>query len=249
MQDNKPLNILITRPEPSGRQLADTLSTAGYNCYCQPLFEYQAKASRNEIKQTLAQISAQPWLIFVSVAAVEFAHQQLPISKWQADKIFAIGDATKKRLLALGVAQVIAPEKQISEGLLATPELNSVENQHIVIVRGDGGRELIATTLAERGAKVTYIESYQRQWLNLDQSYIQQWRNLKINCFIITSNALLETVVQLIKGDDNFWQNTCLWLVASERIADNAARLGLDNIVCSHGASDQAILSCLRNME
>jgi uroporphyrinogen-III synthase len=62
---------------------------------------------------------------------------------------------------------------------------------------------------------------------------------------VITSNALLESIVHLIKNSDSYWKTTCLWIVASERIAQQAKQLGLLNIVNAHGANDQAILNAI----
>ena len=239
---------LITRPEPQASQLASTLKSAGFDSLQQTFFTYQANASLDDLNN-VAKRCDNPWLVFVSVAAVNFADQLLSITKWPNRGIIAVGTATEKALKQLGIDDILVPNRHNSEGVLALEQLQNISGHDVIIVRGDGGRELIAEGLRARGANSYYIESYKRDWQHISGEQVAYWREKGINTLIISSNALLESVVQLTDNDDNFWQNTCLWLVVSERIARNAKQLGLKRIVCSNGANDQAILSALTQLE
>jgi len=239
------LKAVITRPEKSGRILAQKLSNLGIPTICQPMFDYQKTADDKKI-QTLLRTLEQPILIFVSAAAVEFANQITPLTLWPHVKVITVGKATTEAVKSMGLAATF-PQQQNSEGLLALPELSDVKNRTIIIVRGDGGREILADTLQLRGANVHYVESYQRVWRTFGKNMCQQWRVQQINCIVITSNALLESVVHLLDKSDDFWQNTCLWIVASKRIADKAKKLKLLNVINANGASDQAITAALVN--
>jgi uroporphyrinogen-III synthase len=237
--------VLITRPEKAGRALAQQLKGIGIKTQCQPFFDYQALASKTATQKLIEQ-HPQATLIFVSVAAVEFAHQTFNFSQWQQQCVIAVGSATKAALKALGI-NAISPELHTSEGLLTLNALSekNINGQSIIIVRGDGGREHLAEQLNLRGAKVHYLESYKKVWHQLTQSDVLQWKNQQINCIVITSNALLESIVHLIKNSDSYWQTTCLWIVASSRIAERAKQLGLLNIINANGANDQAMLSAI----
>ncbi len=249
---NKHYRVLSTRPSPQGRALSQRLTQAGYFSLHQPMFDYQANADLTEYqKQLTVPVDI---VIFVSVAAVNFAHQAMPLSQWKASVWLAVGNATRNQLNALGVDKVVTPKLQTSEGLLALDCLKDVSNSRIIIVRGDGGRELIAETLLNKGADVQYIESYRRHWLNFSTSPALEWQKLDINCILITSNDLLKSVVQLIEKhphpkENKYWQNTCLWIVASVRIEQHAKTLGLNNVICAGGASDDAIMATLQHME
>ncbi len=243
MTSNK-LHVLITRPEKAGRALAQKCQAQGIAALQQPLFSYQeniqAPALIAQVRATTPAV-----VIFVSVAAVEFAQKHLPICKWQASQVFAVGTATQHALQRYGVTAT-CPDIHTSEGLLALNDLQNINQQNIVIVRGNGGRELIAEQLTKRGAQVTYLEVYLRVWQTFPDDIGQTWQQKNINAIVITSNALLESIVNLVELCDNYWQNTCLWIVASERIAEKARALGLQKVINAQGASDEAIMAVIK---
>lgn len=242
---NSNTQVLITRPEKAGRVLAQQLKNNGINAHCQPFFNYQALASKATTKNLIEQYP-QATVIFVSVAAVEYAQRSFKLSLWQQKSVIAVGSATQAALKAFGI-KATSPELHTSEGLLTLNVLaeSAIKNHHIIIVRGDGGREHLAQQLSLRGAKVHYLESYKKVWSQLSQIDVEQWKNQQINCIVITSNALLESIVHLIKNSDSYWQTSCLWIVASSRIAKRAKQLGLLKIINANGANDQAMLSAI----
>jgi len=245
MSKNK-LNVLITRPKNEGRVLAKKLTTLGINTSCQPLFDYHSNQCQKELTKILTNTN-KPVVIFISVAAVKFANKIQPISTWHYDKVLAVGSSTAKTLQALGI-NAIVPEQHTSEGLLKSPHLQSINKHDIIIVRGDGGREYLADSLYSQGANVNYFEAYQRIWRQLDPNIAQHWRNNNINCIVITSNALLQSIVQLVSTSDENWQNRYIWVVASERIAQKAKEHGLNKIINAHGANDDAIINTISNV-
>lgn len=250
------LNVLITRPINKARALETSLTALGIACVNQPLFDYKTKDNA-EISQRL--LTHGHIIIFVSVAAVEFANNVFPANHWQYQSVFAVGNATKLALERLDVSPLFCPTQENSEGLLALPPLNkSFNNTPITIVRGDSGREHLASQLREQGANVNYLESYQCVWRTFSDDIAKQWLKQQINCIVVTSNAILEKLVQLILPQQEgkqtrqlteYWQNECLWLVASHRIAESAKSLGLAQVIVSDGASEQAIITALKQLE
>ena len=267
---SKPLHILITRPAQKARGLADflekTLNTQSLTsplvrCTTLPLFDYQPLASSSSMQQ---QVLEQPstFYIFVSAAAVTFANDRYPLKQWHLFEnknthIFAVGKATQKALQALGFNHSICPEQENSEGLLALPQLQNIEQKNITIVRGNGGREHLNEHLSARGAKVSYIESYQRVWRTFAKNIAQQWQQQQINCIVVTSNDLLKKIVQLIQQNNStpnntiaqYWQKECLWIVASERIADSAKYFGLENVINANGANELALSGAIKQAQ
>jgi len=244
---NSKTHVLITRPEKTGRILAQQLKSIGISAWCNPLFDYQPLSDKNATRNLIEKYP-QAVVIFVSVAAVEFAHRAFNLLDWQQNTIIAVGNATKAALSRSGVS-AISPELHTSEGLLTLNALDekNINLEDIIIVRGDGGREHLAEQLNMRGANVHYLESYQKVWRPLSQNPVPEWKNKQINCIVVTSNALLDNIVRLINNSDDDWKNTCLWIVASERIAERAKQLGLLNVVNANGANDQAIMGAINN--
>lgn len=249
----KTLQVAITRPQQQGLQLKQALDGVGISSLCQPLFNYYLKTNKAEINKQVNSLEPSV-IIFISAAAVEYANKAYPLNEWldESEQIIAVGEKTLNALAKLGI-QAICPEIHNSEGMLAFPQLSAIElkksAKNILIVRGDGGREFLAEQLRLRGAQVEYLESYQREWITLTPAKKALWHQKNINTIIITSNDLLKRVVDLIDITDNYWQNTCLWLVVSERIAKSAKKMGLNNIVNSYGADNESIITTLLNME
>lgn len=248
----KKLILAITRPEQQGLKLQQALEQVGISSICQPLFSYQLNTNKTLIQEKIATLSPNI-IIFVSTAAVKYADQALPLKRWilPQQHVLAVGRATQQLLKQKNI-DAISPEQSDSEGLLALPLLQIEKSNNaksILIVRGNGGREFLAEQLTERGAYVQYLESYQRIWSELTNEQLTLWHNKKINGIVITSNALLKRVVNLIDITDNYWQNTCLWIVASNRIAQSAINMGLKNVINTQGADTKAIVTTLLNME
>lgn len=252
---NEPLNVLITRPEFKGQALSNSLNNIGICAQHWTLFTYQESTSERLNKQCeyLLTLSDKSTLIFVSVAAVEYANRIIPSHLWCYRQVLAVGDATQAKLNDFGLVSV-APERQNSEGLLQIKELETVSGDNIVIVRGDGGRELIFDTLNQRGAYVSYAQSYQRVWLKPSSNEIINWYNQRVNCIVVTSVAILEFMLDLVlSGNDlstkEHWLKSCFWVVASERIAKQAKTLGLNNVINAQSADNQRLLNVIIELE
>lgn len=248
------LNVLVTRPEPKGRELAADLLTHGISAFAYPLFSYQLIDNHTPCKLLLSR-NLPSILIFVSVAAVTYANEILKSSSWCYHQIFAVGQATQVALAKLGI-KAIAPTQQDSEGLLLLEELQNVADTHIVIIRGDEGRELLFNTLKQRGAQVSYGQSYCRVWQNSQQDKNTMPWLFDINCVVITSVALLENMLDWIDFSTitntklkKHWQQECYWIVASERIAIRARQLGLSQIMNAQSANNQCLLETIIEME
>lgn len=168
------LSILVTRPREQGAVLAESLRAAGAGATELPVLEIVALPAAIP-PGALGHAEA---AIFVSVNAVQHGAELLRASGGLSagTPVFAIGRATATALQAAGYANVVSPQQKIdSEGLLALPQLQAVEGKLIIVVKGkseQGGRKLLETELATRGARVVVLECYERRLASPEKSVL-----------------------------------------------------------------------------
>ncbi|WP_068544353.1 uroporphyrinogen-III synthase [Thalassotalea crassostreae] len=241
-------NILLTRPKDKSDELAKVLAPIADHIDITPLFNYRQGPQFSILSDQLRQLSPD-FVIFISPAAVRFASQHFDSNEemqrcFSKCKIITVGSATKLVLQEYLSQPITVPTTHNSEGILALPEFQQVEQKSILIIRGNGGRELLKQELQHRGAIVAYNEVYERNWLSLNKSQtIEKWRKDNINFIVITSGELFDKTLSYI--DDMNWANRCTWIVASKRIAEQAKAYGLTKVINAEGASHQQILKAI----
>ena len=236
--------ILITRPAGKADQLLASLDELAIPYLYQPLITTQLVPLKAKASGLLEQADQ---VIFVSVSAVSCLQQQYDCKKITAPLI-AVGSTTATVLEKCSGREVLVPQDQRSEGVLALPELQDVTDQHIVIVRGNAGRELIKKGLLQRGAHIHYVQSYRRVPLPLDgQSLSDQWHQQDIQCIVVTSNEILQLIFALLPKEQHSWLQQQLWIMVSPRMKEAAIELGIDGsrIYLSASANDQALLEAI----
>lgn len=173
MTDAPPLRgrrIVITRPAAESHGLADAIRAAGGEALVFPAIEIGPAPDPASVAIVLAALDRFDLVVFISPSAVRAAFAWIEATGgWpRADaagrpRAAAVGPGTARALVERGVPTVLVPDgRHDSEGLLALPELEQVAGRRVLIVRGAGGRETLARTLAERGAAVDYAECYRR---------------------------------------------------------------------------------------
>ncbi len=152
--------VLVTRPLHQSKELAAAIVAAGGEVIRFPAIDIVGR-DPDEIKNELAQFANPDIVVFVSRNAV--AHGLAAVSECGA-LIAAVGPATKDALESAGAAVDIVPDAGFdSEHLLNHAELKNVGGKHVIIMRGQSGRELLAETLRARGAIVDYLCVYERR--------------------------------------------------------------------------------------
>ncbi len=122
-----------------------------------------------------------------------------------------------------------------------------VAGKRIVIFRGEGGRELLAETLRQRGATVEYAEVYRRAVPEAGAEQLQHV--LRKNCIdivTVTSNEGLQNLLHMA-GDACRCRLLRLPLVViSQRTALLAAKLGFTHApMIAHQSSDQGLVGAI----
>ena len=188
--------IVVTRPVHQATTLAALIEQQGGTAILFPVIEITPADVSQNLDAVLNKLDQTDLAIFVSANAVNFAWQRLGEKSGfpAALQIAAVGAATASALDAIGRKPDIVPQQKFnSEALLAEPALSDVANKNIVIFRGDGGRELLAQTLRERGASVSYAQVYRRSMPSLDVSpLIDSLQAKQVDAIIVTSDQGLQ---------------------------------------------------------
>lgn len=244
------MRVLVTRPVEQANGLCGMIETAGGVALRLPMLEIVALESADAA--LLGQPGAWDWWIFVSANAVRHACPRIDrVGLRQAGtRVAAVGEATARALVDNGIRVDLIPEPQFnSEALLAMPTMADVAGKRILIVRGQGGREHLATILRERGAAIRYAEVYRRICPAGDHAgWIERWRNGGIDAATLTSGeALSHLMAWLGPHAAEFAANIPL-VTLGARVAELARQQGWQRVTATETASDQAIVDALLRM-
>ncbi|GJA92928.1 uroporphyrinogen-III synthase [Aeromonas caviae] len=241
---------LVVRPAAQANQLVQMLRQLGHAPLCCPLLETRPGCDLPHLGDMLREADL---VIAVSMHAVHFAHYFLLQTgqTWPHIDYFAVGQASADAFAEAGI-QALCPADPRSEGLLALPALQGVSGRRVLILRGNDGRDLIARTLASRGALVHYCATYERHYPDLDgDALTRHWQAAGLDSLLITSGELLQRLLALVPGPQHPWLYDRLLVVPSPRVAEMAEGAGFTRIVIAQGASNQALVAALelRKME
>ena len=161
-------------------------------------------------------------------------------------RLAAVGRSTAEALRESGFGEVLAPAPPgDSAALAALGELQQIVGQNVVIFRGDGGREVLGRTLAERGARVEYAECYRRARPALDLTeLLSRWRTGAILAICAGSSEALANLRDLAGPADAELLSETPVFVPHPRIAESARALGFSRAIVVIGG-DAAMLEGL----
>ncbi len=234
--------LLVTRFAPHALRLANLLNSQGIFALAQPLLKIQKTAEFANVG--LVFTKTYDYIIAVSSNAVDYTDQALTENSWPVTSYLAVGKGTQAKLHSATGQKVIVPNKSFdSEGLLALPCLAQLQGKRILILRGVGGRELLAEILTARGAIVDYYQPYQRVAINLNGALVvNQWQQQKINGAIISSMELLERLLEIVPQSELGWLKTITIYAPSKRITEQASLAGWSNVKILPGMLDKQIV-------
>ncbi len=238
------LNIVVTRPREQAVGLARRIEQLGGKPLLFPLLEIEAASDDRGLREQLSLLKQTDLAIFISPNAVRYgmaairAAGELPAST----KVAAVGQGSAKALREMGIDNVLAPTTRFdSEGLLALPELQDVAGLRVMILRGDGGRELLGDTLKARGATVAYVTCYLRSKAKLDAGALLA---AKPDALTVTSSEALDCLREQLGVAGAADLASIPLFVPHARIADAARQQGWRQVVVT-GSGDDGLLSGL----
>lgn len=188
--------VLVTRPREQAGDLADAVRARGGEPILFPVLEIVPRA-RDAVAADAAALPAPDITIFVSRNAVRHG------IAFAGGRLAAVGPTTAAAIREHGAEAAIVPSAGFdSESLLAEPAFDDVAGSNIRIVRGSGGREVLAAELVRRGARVDYLEAYSRVRPVYSSAQLAElasgWRAGKVGAIVVLSVESLANLERLL---------------------------------------------------
>jgi uroporphyrinogen-III synthase len=239
--------VLVTRPAHQAGNLSRLIEERGGVAIRFPTIDIVALDDSCAIQSTLAHLDRYQWVVFVSANAVtmhSYYSDDGKIKKFKSMRIAAIGKATAQALAQAGLPVDLVPESGYnSEALLAMPQMQQMQGQGCLIVRGEGGREELATALRRRGAYVEYLDVYKRIIPSIDNSQVSLLlAQDTLDVITVTSGEALQNLLIMLEEKHHQQLFKVPLVVVSNRIRQIAADMGFKRIAVTNSPSDVAIL-------
>lgn len=244
---------MITRPAHQAGKLAQGIKAAGGEIFLFPTLDIIPTALSEENKEKILHIKQYDIVIFISPNAVEYGLTQIQaLTELPENTLLAtIGQGSAKTLnQRLGKQPDIVPQENFnSEGLLATYAMQDVDKKHILIVRGNGGREHLKETLLQRGAFVEYLDVYERIKPETNTTELEQYlQNNQIAAIVITSAESLKNLLELAPAKVLPLLLQVPLLLINQRLVDIAKQANFSNqLYVASKATDDSIIESLKS--
>ncbi|MCF6346362.1 MAG: uroporphyrinogen-III synthase [Thiomicrorhabdus sp.] len=203
MPDLVPFTLLNTRPSHQAAALSSAVQNQGGQVVLCPTIEIQWCTFENTVIDLCSGVDK---IIFISVNAVQgflnspFYSDYLKALKSPTTSItlYAIGRATQQYGISHQLPLTVLSNTEFdSESLLAHPVMQSVNQTSILIVKGQGGRALLADTLKNRGANVQFLDVYRR---SLAPFCRLNWLKFRASCAPVLLITSIESIQNLLKN-------------------------------------------------
>lgn len=248
------LGVLVTRPEEQARGLCAALAVRGARPLRYPLLAIRAQQDDTLFAALAQRLDEFDLVFFVSPNAVMHGLAGIRAQRdWPADlPVATVGPGSVAALREHGFSEVIAPEQGFnSEAVLALPAFqpHAMAGKRVLIMRGDGGRPLLADTLRARGAEVEFLCCYHRYCPQASFAPVQEWLDdNSLHVLTVSSTEALQNLIHLA-GPDGLARIAGLPLLASHpRIAGVARSAGFRQVI-ETATGDDGVLQALESQQ
>ncbi len=247
----------MTRPEHQSGHFIQLIEHHGGKALAFPSIAIEAVNNMPDSASILSSLNQYKLLIFTSVNAVNhavlrFKEQHISIPEI-TNRVAAIGAATASALEAAGFQVSVKPSAGYnSEALLAEDALqqDKLQQQKVLILKGEGGRDKLYKALQQRGVDVYTIDLYRRAIPLIDsglkrQQLSQNWHKLGVNCITVTSNEALQNLYDMLADTLQERMLQTPLIVPSLRCAELAEQLEFNTVCIAESALDQHMLEAI----
>jgi uroporphyrinogen-III synthase len=238
---------LVIRPEGQAAPLIAGLAARGIQSLHLPMLRLvPVSPLPPRERQRILDLDRYQHLIFISsnaarfgLAAIDDYWPQYPAGQ----RCWAVGGSTAAVLEQAGLEVSVPEEDLSSEGLLALPGLQAVAGERVLIVKGEGGRDVLQRRLRERGAEVDTVSCYRREAPELSARDCQaRLAKSPVQLILISSGEGLAQLSRLLQPRENTNLAGITVIAPSPRVAEQARALGWSAVSTARSASDDAML-------
>lgn len=209
--ENKPLfgvRVLVTRARSQASELADRIEELGGEPCEFPVIETREPRDEQAVANVrlgLEEAEQYKWIMFTSVNGVDYFFQWLrkfgiDIRRFYGARIAAVGPKTAEALLSRGLTVVELPMKYQAEGLLEQLEHELKPGEHVLLPRGDLGRDVLPRELRAKGLLPTDLTIYETVIADTQDEQALEWiKEKKINIVTFTSSSTVINLLELLK--------------------------------------------------
>jgi uroporphyrinogen-III synthase len=233
--DLKGLRILNTRPYPQNLNLNHSIIQASGVPISFPTLLIEP--TDHEWVKKMGDLSTLDQVIFISINAVEHFFSALQTQQiiWPSNiQVTTIGKGTAQSLKKWNIRVDNVPPIPNSEHLLSLPIFQNIAHQKVLLVKGEGGRDEIASTLMKLGAHLIPIEVYRRDVPKINQEMTRKlWHDNLVDIILFTSQQAIVNAFTLVGRAGRSWLCNTPCILISERLAGIAYELGIKHITVS----------------
>ena len=238
-------SVIVTRPGGTAASLRRRIQALGGCAVSLPGISLRAAQDGAHARKQLRVAQSADIVIFTSPAAVRFAFALLPrLRLARTTQVCVPGSGSALALQRRGVKNVLyPPARRDSEGLLALPALARVRKRRVMVVGAPGGRDLLPRELRARGARIEFINVYERARPRLDRRHLRALEAAPTPLISLFSSADALTNLHAVLSPPLFAHlaaNDCV--VSSARIAEVAHTLGFARVHAAASAEPAALL-------
>ena len=238
--------VVVTRSVEDVDRLAERLTSDGHLPIKLPLLAIEPLQSSVDIDNLPPTTTV---IIYTSVNAVRHGFEAISQAITNDGLVtIAVGAKTRDELGEEGV-RAESPAREDSEGILAFLVSLDQSPTHVLLVKGQGGRDLIETRLDRLGIHLSIIECYRRVWPDVSEANFLSAVSIESPSIIhVASGETLTRLTDLcwVHGVDAL--NTHTLVVPSQRVADQARELGWQSRIVADGAGDEALLKAVADL-
>ncbi|MCY3810868.1 MAG: uroporphyrinogen-III synthase [Gammaproteobacteria bacterium] len=219
----------MTRTEPGAGRLSRRLTGAGHAVLNAPVLHIEDTSNA-------APPGCFDFVLFVSGHAVERAFATGWDPKLRPGIAAGIGAAAETALRSRGIRTRlcgIADATAVTRALMTPPP-------RTLLVKGEGGRDVVQNWVRSHGASVAEWDVYRRVPARPTLG------DERIDAIVAASGDGVREIAALWFAGGR--SGSVPLLVPSPRVADLAEAVGFDNVVVTAGAADDAVVSALRKL-